>query len=81
MQKPCDLDFCTNSGSLVCTACKSARYCCREHQRAHWKAHKPSCKVMRHMDLPPKDADQTQGGGDGGGDESQAAKEFFNNSK
>ena len=45
MQKPCDLDFCTNSGSLVCTACKSARYCCREHQRQAWPMHRSVCKV------------------------------------
>lgn len=29
----------------MCTRCKSARYCCREHQKAHWKAHKQGCKI------------------------------------
>jgi hypothetical protein len=45
MQKPCDLDFCTNAGGLVCTACKSARYCCREHQRQAWPMHRSTCKL------------------------------------
>ena len=45
MQKPCDLDFCTNAGGLVCTACKSARYCCREHQRQAWPMHRSACKL------------------------------------
>lgn len=45
MQKPCDLDFCTTAGGLVCTACKSARYCCREHQRQAWPMHRSACKL------------------------------------
>ncbi|KAL7411648.1 hypothetical protein BDY24DRAFT_395602 [Mrakia frigida] len=28
---------------MACGKCKSIRYCCREHQRAHWKKHKKSC--------------------------------------
>ena len=27
-----------------CTGCKRVVYCGREHQTAHWKAHKPDCK-------------------------------------
>jgi hypothetical protein len=30
--------------TLVCSKCRGARYCCREHQVAHWKAgHKEVC--------------------------------------
>jgi uncharacterized membrane protein YgcG len=32
----------------VCSQCKGARYCCREHQLAHWKAgHKEGCKAAQ----------------------------------
>ena len=27
-----------------CTKCQRVRYCSREHQVAHWKAHKKACK-------------------------------------
>ncbi|KAJ7157586.1 hypothetical protein C8R43DRAFT_997028 [Mycena crocata] len=26
-----------------CAKCHTIRYCCPEHQRAHWKEHKPTC--------------------------------------
>ncbi|KAK5698623.1 hypothetical protein LTR97_006269 [Elasticomyces elasticus] len=29
-----------------CTACKRRGYCSREHQKAHWKVHKPFCKAV-----------------------------------
>jgi hypothetical protein len=30
----------------VCSKCRGARYCCREHQAAHWKAgHKQACQA------------------------------------
>lgn len=28
----------------MCPTCRVVRYCCREHQKAHWKAHKTLCK-------------------------------------
>lgn len=28
---------------LRCGQCKSAYYCCKEHQQMHWKVHKPDC--------------------------------------
>jgi hypothetical protein len=32
----------------LCTGCKGVRYCCREHQVAHWKAgHKEVCRVTQ----------------------------------
>jgi len=46
--KPCSLASC---GALersvnehkLCSRCKAVRYCCADHQRLDWKAHKPSC--------------------------------------
>jgi hypothetical protein len=29
----------------VCAACRAACYCCSEHQREDWKAHKKACKA------------------------------------
>jgi hypothetical protein len=35
---------------LRCSACKGARYCSRECQRLHWRAHKADCKrVQREL--------------------------------
>jgi hypothetical protein len=32
----------------ACTKCRGVRYCCREHQVAHWKAgHKEECKLAQ----------------------------------
>ena len=36
----------TASRLLVC-ACKSAFYCCKEHQRQHWRDHKEQCQSKR----------------------------------
>ena len=30
-----------------CSGCKAVAYCCKEHQVAHWKEHKPDCKALR----------------------------------
>ena len=50
--KTCDLDFCTKAGGLVCTACKSARYCCRDHQRQAWPMHRTECRQLAaHLGL------------------------------
>jgi hypothetical protein len=28
----------------VCGACKQVAYCTREHQKQHWRTHKPHCR-------------------------------------
>lgn len=30
----------------TCSACNFAAYCCREHQKAHWKVHKKECATV-----------------------------------
>ena len=42
---PCE--WCGGAGSLRCTQCQVARYCCREHQKKAWKAHKHECRSMK----------------------------------
>jgi hypothetical protein len=34
-------------GLLRCASCRTAAYCCGEHQREAWAAHKPACLVAR----------------------------------
>ena len=36
--------FCRKVSSLRCARCKKVFYCCKEHQKSHWKAHKSVCK-------------------------------------
>ena len=33
----------SEEASRVCSRCNTVRYCSRECQRGHWKAHKPAC--------------------------------------
>jgi hypothetical protein len=54
---------------LVCSSCQGVRYCCREHQAAHWKAgHKEVCKAaqaaaQRVMDVATGGSDQVPSSG------------------
>jgi MYND finger len=36
-----------NSNLRRCSKCKTAHYCCQEHQRLDWKQHKPDCKRIQ----------------------------------
>ena len=44
----CALSSCgkrgTKSEFKICSRCKSVKYCCAGHQKAHWKEHKTVCK-------------------------------------
>ncbi|KAJ1633969.1 hypothetical protein T492DRAFT_1135097 [Pavlovales sp. CCMP2436] len=42
--KPCGWPACPESGAKRCAKCGRIRYCCAEHQRAHWPSHRPSCR-------------------------------------
>lgn len=43
-----DRNVCQLCGALenlsLCGGCRDTWYCCKDHQRAHWKQHKQSCK-------------------------------------
>lgn len=40
-------DLCGCSGTLLCSGCRSVRYCSKNHQREHWKeSHKQQCKSL-----------------------------------
>lgn len=42
---------------MKCGACKAIFYCCKEHQKEHWKAHKPTCSGQDHKAQAKKAAD------------------------
>ena len=37
---------CGNSADKKCTGCHMTFYCSQECQHAHWKTHKPNCRVL-----------------------------------
>lgn len=39
----CSNPACTRDGTRPCSRCRASSYCTPECQKAHWKAHKPSC--------------------------------------
>lgn len=36
---------CQKPAELKCSACKLVTYCCKDHQKKHWKQHKNICKA------------------------------------
>lgn len=51
----CGWTECSEMANLrACSQCKNQWYCCVEHQKLHWKAHKPKCKPFK-----PPTANQT----------------------
>ena len=54
------------SGLSACARCKSVSYCCVEHQKAHWKAHKPQCTAAVAGKSNGGSATSSEGGGGGG---------------
>lgn len=44
----CAAEGCSNTQGLRrCSGCGTVRYCCRECQTAHWRAHKPECRRLQ----------------------------------
>ena len=43
----CGKDEETMGKRLLKCACKTAYYCCKDHQKQHWKDHKAKCKRIR----------------------------------
>lgn len=35
------------AGAQLCTGCRGIFYCGGEHQKAHWKSHRPVCKGIQ----------------------------------
>ena len=33
----------------LCASCGVVAYCGKQHQKEHWKAHKPHCSLLKHM--------------------------------
>lgn len=38
---------CQQPADLKCSACKLVAYCCKEHQKQHWKTHKSLCRPFK----------------------------------
>lgn len=54
-------------GLKKCSGCKAVRYCCREHQVAHWAAHKHECRqraaeMRAAAEAGPAAAEAVEGG-------------------
>ena len=51
-EKKCALPSCglkksaTTSKLKKCSVCYSTHYCCREHQKEHWRVHKAFCREI-----------------------------------
>lgn len=48
LQKRCGhCKVATSKPLSLCSGCRAVRYCCREHQSAHWPEHKENCKKIK----------------------------------
>ncbi|GMI01954.1 hypothetical protein TrST_g6100 [Triparma strigata] len=43
----CNFIICERSAHLACSRCEEVWYCCKEHQKADWKAHKKYCGDLK----------------------------------
>ena len=48
----CWVEGCGRRGTLTCGGCQEARYCSKEHQREHWKVHRPQCRPFKVVRAP-----------------------------
>jgi pre-rRNA-processing protein TSR4 len=51
-------EVCGCRGAFSCSACKAVRYCCKAHQKQHYKLHKPLCTI-EGSDTKGKVSDET----------------------
>lgn len=42
----CANEGCRELGNMHCSSCRSVVYCSRPCQKAHWKIHRPTCKLL-----------------------------------
>ncbi len=47
--KKCCTPACGVDATLICSGCRSVRYCSKDHQKAHWGEHKLSCKPYKEV--------------------------------
>ena len=52
MKFKCDYCGKHSVGAKRCSACRSVRYCCKEHQQADWPRHKPACRAWQGLTGP-----------------------------
>lgn len=38
--------LCSLEAPFKCTGCKNVSYCGVDHQKQHWKTHKPECRAF-----------------------------------
>uniref|UniRef100_A0A6P7GLW2 SET domain-containing protein SmydA-8-like n=1 Tax=Diabrotica virgifera virgifera TaxID=50390 RepID=A0A6P7GLW2_DIAVI len=50
MSEKCEI--CEEPSELKCSACKLVSYCCKDHQKQGWKAHKPLCRPFEIQEDP-----------------------------
>eukprot|EP00727_Mastigamoeba_balamuthi_P013219 m51a1_g852 hypothetical protein (157) ;mRNA; f:788954-789528 len=50
MNGECANPGCKAHATNICTACRGVVYCGKEHQKAHWSAHKPTCVSLREAE-------------------------------
>ena len=48
----CWVEGCERRAPLTCGGCQEARYCSKEHQRDHWKVHRPHCRPFKVARAP-----------------------------
>ncbi|KAJ7679309.1 hypothetical protein DFH06DRAFT_1166286 [Mycena polygramma] len=50
MDTMCSAAGCIRHADLICSVCKSFRYCGEECQKRDWKTHKGTCKILANIE-------------------------------